>query len=703
MQQIGIEQALASRLSGVDIIVAGGSNTRLFDENDRPRTGDTDQGSYPIFTTDVDDNPVAVVNTDGNYKYIGRLVIDFNNEGILLTDSYDAEVSGAYATDEQGVADLNAQNLVDPEIQQIVDEIEAEILATESNVFGISDVYLNGVRSDVRTQETNFGNLTADANLAIAKETDSSVVISIKNGGGIRDDIGQVLIPPGGTGEPERLPTEEIPGVKPAGGISQTDIANSLRFNNGLTLVTVTAEELLAVVEHGISAAAPDDSVTAGQFPQVAGVQFSFDLTRDPGDRVRSLVVLDEDGEDADVIVQNSELVGDAGRTFRLVTLGFLAGGGDGYPFPTGDDANVVSLEQSEEAPKTGDADFAPDGTEQDALAEYLLDNFATADTAFSAADTSRAEDTRLQNLAFREDTVINDGNVPTAFTPSDDGSTVELTDLGGANAVRFDLGDIQVGNASEVRVFSVGADSDTQVGAFSVLEAGQLASGFTPSFSLEADEGDRLRFELVDTDGGTTPGITSVDDDGNSVLTFGNSTLSLTTDDGTSAPNLVVDSDDDNEAAALDFTGQSGDSNVTFSVFREAGYDSIVGLYIVDDLTGQVTFEDQTFQVGDDGYEAAALGRAVEDVSLSTSDNGSTTIDAVISNNLFGTYITVEDPNFDQPQTYFSFLGANDNNDHVKLLGNNAIGFEDLPGLGDADFNDMVVAFTVEPVSSLG
>ena len=31
MQQIAIEQALAQRLSNVDIIVAGGSNTRLFD------------------------------------------------------------------------------------------------------------------------------------------------------------------------------------------------------------------------------------------------------------------------------------------------------------------------------------------------------------------------------------------------------------------------------------------------------------------------------------------------------------------------------------------------------------------------------------------------------------------------------------------------------------------------------------------------
>ena len=232
MQQIAIEQALAERLTDVDIIVAGGSNTRLVDEDDRLRDGDTAQGPYPIFTTDADGNPVAVVNTDGNYKYVGRLVVDFDENGVIIPGSYDPAVSGAYATDAQGIADLNAAGLVDPEIQAIVDALGDVIEAKESNVFGVSNVYLNGLREDVRIQETNLGNLTADANLAIAREItgDDSIVVSIKNGGGIRDDIGRVTVPAGGTGEPEELPNEEIPGVKPAGGISETDIANTLRF-----------------------------------------------------------------------------------------------------------------------------------------------------------------------------------------------------------------------------------------------------------------------------------------------------------------------------------------------------------------------------------------------------------------------------------------------------------------------------------------
>ena len=47
--------------------------------------------------------------------------------------------------------------------------------------------------------------------------------------------------------------------------------------------------------------------------------------------------------------------------------------------------------------------------------------------------------------------------------------------------------------------------------------------------------------------------------------------------------------------------------------------------------------------------------------------------------------------------EVFFSHAGANSNgNDHAKLLGDNTFGFEDISGLGDRDFNDMVVEFAV-------
>jgi 2',3'-cyclic-nucleotide 2'-phosphodiesterase (5'-nucleotidase family) len=478
MQKLAIEEALAVRLKNVDIIVGGGSNTRLFDENDRVRVGDSNQGEYPQFFTNAGGTQTLLVNTDGSYKYLGRLVIDFDTQGNIIPESYDVEVSGAYATDAQGVTDLNAQNLVDPEIQQIVDAIETEIIATESNVFGIASVFLNGNRSGddtdgVRTQETNLGNLTADANLALAQAIDPTVMVSIKNGGGIRASVGQTIVPPGG-GEYVRTANQAVFDsegnlVKPEGGISENDIKNSLAFNNGLSLLTVTKTELVAILEHGV-AGLPS---AAGQFPQVAGVKFSFDPDLAAGDRLLSAGIFDENDQLVAELLRDGEIVGDANETFRLVTLNFLADGGDNYPFPTGESANRVNLyddlngDGTPDGSKTGDATFAFDGTEQDALAEYLNNNFAT--TPFAQEDLGPAFDNRIQNLNFREDSVLPE-LVALLFsgTPGADIFRSGINGFTGVNSLVFtgagdDEVDTVIGGAKTAnnRLFS-GSNADT-------------------------------------------------------------------------------------------------------------------------------------------------------------------------------------------------------------------------------------------------
>jgi 5'-nucleotidase / UDP-sugar diphosphatase len=99
------------------------------------------------------------------------------------------------------------------------------------------------------------------------------------------------------------------------------------------------------------------------------------------------------------------------------VTLGFLVENGcgrpgaqtqiacgDGYPFGQLSAPDYVRLDETLTAP--GAATFAAPGTEQDALAEYLLAVFPRA-TPFAAAETPIAEDTRIQRLDLRMDTVI--------------------------------------------------------------------------------------------------------------------------------------------------------------------------------------------------------------------------------------------------------------------------------------------------------
>ncbi|MEH1773349.1 bifunctional metallophosphatase/5'-nucleotidase [Nostoc sp.] len=403
MQQIAIEQKLAELLKGVDIIVAGGSNTLLADKTDRLRVGDKSAGTYPILKKAADGNPIAIVNTDGNYRYVGRLVVNFDANGVIIPFSIDSKISGAYATDSQGVAVVGGKP--DAKIVAITEALKKVIIAQDGQIFGKTNVFLNGWRGDVRTQETNLGNLTAEANLAIAKGYDPKTVISIKNGGGIRDNIGIYTFPPGSTRSQDviKLPPQANPVAgKKEKEISQLDITNALRFNNGLTLVTLNATELLAVIEHSVAAIAP--GATPGSFPQVAGLAFSFDPDLPAGKRVKSLAIKDKKGKIIDVVVKNAELVGDPNRIFRTVTLNFLASGGDGYPFPKRERVDLTSKD-TDTSKRTGLATFAADGFEQDALAEYLAANFKQI--PFAQEDVSPTADTRIQNLKFRKDMVF--------------------------------------------------------------------------------------------------------------------------------------------------------------------------------------------------------------------------------------------------------------------------------------------------------
>ena len=110
---------------------------------------------------------------------------------------------------------------------------------------------------------------------------------------------------------------------------------------------------------------------------------------------------MNEQGGLVQILVENGELVAPADMDIRIVTLSFLASGGDGYPFAGGADA----VHLGDVLTDAGAADFAAPGSEQDALAEYLLANYS--EEAYQSAENGPAEDTRIQNLAVREDTVL--------------------------------------------------------------------------------------------------------------------------------------------------------------------------------------------------------------------------------------------------------------------------------------------------------
>ncbi|MBW4645686.1 MAG: choice-of-anchor I family protein [Goleter apudmare HA4340-LM2] len=778
MQQLNIERnELAPRLRDVDVIIAGGSNTLLSDTNDILRQGDVSQGDYPVLRTGADGRPVLVVNTDGNYQYVGRLVTEFDQNGVIDVSKLDNTINGVYATDEAGVdrvygSDVNPRDVADPRVVAITDGIRNVISGKDNLIVGRASVFLNGTRQDVRTQETNFGNLTADANLWLARQIDSTVTISLKNGGGIRDNIGAIAAAPGAVNSSDitKLPTQPNPLApnKQTGDVSQLDIENSLRFNNDLSLVTVTAQQLRWIIEHGVAGTRP--GATPGQFPQVAGINFSFDATRTAiafnnqtgavtteGDRVRSLVVVNEDGSPSDIIIQDGKLVGDPSRTFRIVTLNFLAGtnnanilGGDNYPFPKfiSDNptlANRVDLrgETTDDVNRNGKIDtalpltpgaftFAAAGSEQDALAEYLKAVYGN--TPYNIADEGfRPDRPRIINLQSASPTTRNTDNTFTLGINANLRITIQGINSTGVN----EIGVVAVDdNENRINGIAPGSAAYTQ----EALKRGKVIfsaiannpQGYDPTQLSRIvgglSSGSRLVFYLVQN--GTTDGVLTGK---NANVFFGTTTDNAATvsDLGSGGyqiawrdqqnnsvfNNLVVTVASTNspevlgtrlqgrqEGEVLDLRGLTGQQvTADFVVNREAAFNNFIGFYrVVNENGGIDTNGDGTADIlpGQAGYTQAAVRGRVAGIDLIAPNQGtaSFTDRQLTGGSIFAPFL-ISNGTVDQVlsgqnnQVYFAYLGANPGRvDHIRLLGDNTFGFEDLPNGGDLDYNDMIV-----------
>lgn len=426
LQQIALEKELVGKLTGVDIIVAAGSHTLQADATDILRAGDVKKDEYPTVTKTKNNEDALIVCTDGEWKYMGRLVVDFDANGKLILSSLNPAINGAYAADSLGVVRVwgdytkaFAAGTKGQICRDLTKSIGDVIVIQDGTIFGKTAVFMEGRRNLVRTEETNFGSVTAEANLWYAKKIDPTVKVSIKNGGGIRSAIGEVKVD-GATNQLQLLPPQANPiANKKTGDISLLDILNSLRFNNGLTLVSVTATQLLQTMNHAVSAWTA--TATPGQFPQVSGMRFRFDPKLPARTRVTEIMLCDSLNNITDVVVQRGKVVGDANRLIRVVSLNFLVdvsgagpNGGDGYPFNTFVNAspataNKVLLTKLPADPKTGAATFAADGSEQDAFAEYI--NVAYKNTAFNKMETAAKADERIQNLNLQSDFFTNNEN----------------------------------------------------------------------------------------------------------------------------------------------------------------------------------------------------------------------------------------------------------------------------------------------------
>jgi 5'-nucleotidase len=316
LQSIQEDLALAPLLRGVDIMVAGGGNELLANPGNLLLPGDETAvfGPYPLFAPDADGLAVPVITTSGGYRYVGRLVVGFDRHGtILLVDEPNSgPVRVAGGDNPDAVAP-------DPLVQAFVtDRVEAAVATLASTVIGRTEVPLDGLRSSVRTQESNTGNLVADALLfqarALAKPFGAPTPhVALQNAGGIRNDA-----------------------IIPVGNLTERTIFDILPFANFVAIIPeISPTQFKEILENAVSRR----EFTDGRFAQIAGFRFVWDPSGSPqildtegnvvtpGTRVRAVVL-----DDGSVIVQNGAVASGISG-LNIATIGFLGRGGDHYPF----------------------------------------------------------------------------------------------------------------------------------------------------------------------------------------------------------------------------------------------------------------------------------------------------------------------------------------------------------------------------------
>lgn len=153
-------------------------------------------------------------------QILGRVDLQFDNNGVVLVG--EGELGGKLIPVDNTVAeDTQAKDMLDP--------YKAELEELMKQVVGIAAVVLDGNRENVRSKETNLGNLIADGMLAKAKELKNADV-ALMNGGGIRAAIDE-------------------------GEITMGELRTVMPFGNTLFVLDVTGQQLKDGLENGISGA----------------------------------------------------------------------------------------------------------------------------------------------------------------------------------------------------------------------------------------------------------------------------------------------------------------------------------------------------------------------------------------------------------------------------------------------------------------
>lgn len=270
------DQDYAREVAGLDAVIGGHSHSLLGDMEDA-------EGAYPTMVAGVEGNEVPVAQAYAYSKYLGHLVLTFDDKGTLV------KAEGQPILLDQSVPE-------DADVAARVKEMAAPIEELRQKVVAESAGVINGERATCRAGECEMGVLVTDAMLARVK--DQGVTIAITNGGGLRASID-------------------------AGPVTMGEVYTVLPFQNTLATFEISGADIVTALENGAS----QYEEAAGRFAQVSGLKYTVDPAAEVGQRISDVLVLQ--GDDWVAI--------DPEANYGVVSNNYMRGGGDGYEvFATG-------------------------------------------------------------------------------------------------------------------------------------------------------------------------------------------------------------------------------------------------------------------------------------------------------------------------------------------------------------------------------
>ncbi|MGE0256279.1 MAG: bifunctional UDP-sugar hydrolase/5'-nucleotidase [Alphaproteobacteria bacterium] len=274
LTHVGIhaDRLLARDVEGIDAIVGGHSHSRMGDDADGAGL------PYPLLARGPARETVPVVTAYAFGRYLGRLDLDFDDDGQVVA------IAGR-------AIPLDAGTPEDAAVAAKVTELLQPIAGLRARRVGMAVADIDGDRAACRARECEMGNLVAEAMLARMRPQGAQ--IALQNGGGIRASLR-------------------------AGPVTMGDVLTVLPFQNTISIFGLLGADLVAALEHGVGRT----EAGSGAFLQVAGLRYVWDPSRPPGSRLQHVEVREA--------AEHWQPVNPA-AIYRVVTNDFLRGGGDGF------------------------------------------------------------------------------------------------------------------------------------------------------------------------------------------------------------------------------------------------------------------------------------------------------------------------------------------------------------------------------------